>query len=82
MKGLFFTNDVNLDMFSTFIMIEDNYSLKWIEITSFVKNTISFNPLHFLTLLYIKKLSEKIKGGGRKNELAMCYLWKKDCSRK
>ena len=36
---VFFTNDVNLDMSSTFIMIEDNYSLKWIEITSFVKNT-------------------------------------------
>ncbi len=39
---VFFTNDVDLDMFSTFIMIEDNYSLKWIEITSFAKNTKTF----------------------------------------
>ena len=59
MKGLFFTNDVNLDMFSTFIMIEDNYSLKWIEITSFVKNTHFFQPLAFFdTSLYKKTFRE------------------------
>jgi len=36
---VFFANDVDLDIFSMFIMIEDNHSLKWIETTSFVKNT-------------------------------------------